>query len=323
MFALFMSCPAPRLFDLPAHPLPPPVHRPPNLATRRLSASTAPIVPPFAPSSSAPEEMVGPSSITSAELALAFSGIPEDDMSSAAVAHAAAAAAAAMGIPVGGIPGFPAPLPALPGIGMEQQQQQHLGRPLAGGESGPAKKRRRGQDGGVALPPSTSPAVSAAANAAATVGADAYASAAASAAAAAAAASAAASVQFGDPAAYHAAYSQELLAAMAAAGVAPGIAAATAGGLLLPPMGELPPAPPAALSAAEAAVSAGLVPMVSTAPAPMETVPMAVAPAPVGAVDSSTTPEVLAMAGPMVHQPVGSKCAVEDCAAPVSRGKKN
>lgn len=83
----------------------------------------------------------------------------------------------------------------------------------------------------------------------------------------------------------------------------------------MPPMGELP-APP--LSAAEV-VAAGLVPMVSTAPAPMETVPMAGGAPPVGAdaMLGAPTPEALALAGAVVPA-VGSKCAVADCVAPVS-----
>lgn len=94
-----------------------------------------------------------------------------------------------------------------------------------------------------------------------------------------------------------------------------------AGNLLLSHIGDLPPPPP--LSAAEA-VAAGLVPMVSTAPAPMETVPSMAAAAPVGGGDAmlgvGATPEALAMAAAAgaVVPVVGSKCAVADCVAPVS-----
>lgn len=90
---------------------------------------------------------------------------------------------------------------------------------------------------------------------------------------------------------------------------------AGAGGLLLPQIGDLPPPP---LSAAEAA-AAGLVPMVSTAPTPMETVPMAATPVGVGADAMLVAPtsEALAMAAGAVVPVVGSKCAVADCVAPV------
>lgn len=90
---------------------------------------------------------------------------------------------------------------------------------------------------------------------------------------------------------------------------------AGAGNLLLSQIGDLPPPP---LSAAEA-VAAGLVPMVSTAPAPMETVPMAAAPVGADAMLGGATPEALAMAAAGAVVPaVGSKCAVADCVAPVS-----
>lgn len=89
---------------------------------------------------------------------------------------------------------------------------------------------------------------------------------------------------------------------------------AGAGGLLLPHIGDLPPPP---LSAAEAAAAAGLVPMVSTAPAPMETVPMAAAPVGADAMLGGASPEALAMATGAVVTVMGSKCAVADCVAPV------
>ncbi|CAM9917534.1 unnamed protein product [Ectocarpus sp. 6 AP-2014] len=301
-----------------------------------LSASTYPIVPPFTTN----EEVAAPPgmSITSAELALAFSGLPEDDMhSAAAAAHAAhAAAAAAAAAAAVGAPGFSPPLPALPGIGTE-----HLGRavappaaaaPAAGTpDSGPAKKRRRGSDGSAT--PTSGPGVDAyeASSAAAAM--------AAAAASAAAAAAPASTVQYADHAAYHAALSSEMMA-----GLMPS---------MMQPIGELPPPPPQPappqpaaapqddgaaaqppppLSSAEALAHGFVpVPMVSTAPAPMDTSgppppmmsagppPAASAAPPAGAEAMLSSPEAFVMAGAVVPA-IGSKCAVADCAAPATFG---
>lgn len=296
---------------------------------------------------------MGPSSITSAELALAFSGLPEDDMAAAVAASAASGNPAMPGAPApgfgafGAVPtqqGFQQPLPILPGIGLD-----HLGRPPASGgpDSGPAKKRRRSHD--ATGPPATSQSQ-----------ANVYASAAASAAAAAAAASAAASAAFGDPAAYHAAYSNELLASMAAAN----------NGLLLPPpqmdpqaaqaMGVSAPLPPAPAGHSSDMSAVGVAPMMSGTPemvssaamsmatsmpigsaapltepllttaVPMVSAPMAITSEGLLGAAPPGTPDAMAMAAaaaaaaavaPLPGAPVvpqlGSKCAVADCVAPV------
>lgn len=271
---------------------------PPSLTVGRLSASTAPIVPPFVN-----EQDMGPSSITSAELALAFSGLQDDDMGGAAAAS---------------------PGPALPGIGAD-----NLGRISQAGEaeSGPAKKRRRPGEASPAQSVSPAPP-------------NAYASAAASAAAAAAAAaSAAASASsFGDPAIFQAAYSTEFMASMAAAAAAGGMhpplppptnATGTPGGMI--GMGGMP-----AMGAVLPMVSAG---SSAPAPTPMDTTPLmmpAMNPPLAAGSDAmltnpapSTDPAAIAaaavgipqstIAGAPVVPPVGSKCAVADCVAPVRK----
>lgn len=210
-------------------------------------------MPPFA------NEDMGPSSITTAELALAFSGLPEDDMAAHAAAHAAAAAGningaagSYVGVPFGAAPapGFPAT--GLPGIAVDHLGRppavDHLGRPppAGGPESGPAKKRRRAPDSagaigvpnpaGIPGPAGTVPVPLATTQAQvnAFLATSASAVAAAAAAVAAGAVSMAPPSSFGDPAAYHAAYTHELMASMGAAGVGVGVGAVGSSGLLLP-----------------------------------------------------------------------------------------
>lgn len=117
-----------------------------TLRSVRLSASTAPIVPPFS------HEDMGPSSITSAELTLAFSGLPDEDLAAAAAAASGNLSlpshAPASGSFMGYVMGTGSSSGAHGGGFAVPAPQQPSGLPgIVGAESGPAKKRRRAGEG--------------------------------------------------------------------------------------------------------------------------------------------------------------------------------